>query len=339
MTTPASIFPPQTTRCAGKSLRRIDERVLTALALARQTLDRAAARARTRAMRGFDDLVLPEGTPTPADNQQLESAASLYLAREFEQAGVLRTAELIAGLFASGAINQPLGPTEQIIASFWKDRVHRLSAAERTQIFDHVFAPSEFYPLLTALCNALVNEDDDLAQAGDVRTRVQLEQAASSLAEWLAPRTLGMAAYAAQDIVSALTQATHFMRDRTVQLAFGVQDFWGLLDVVGSSAGAQPGRAHRWVELGQNGAKVLTWLTQTGSTNMSVDPSRRDDQEIIAAAERWLMDWAQAGSELAHETTGAPGLGPALTGSSPADKSSAGLPTAGQAPTVSDLQP
>jgi hypothetical protein len=41
------------------------------------------------------------------------------LADELEHASLLRIAESIAGLFASGAITHPLGATAQLIAEFW----------------------------------------------------------------------------------------------------------------------------------------------------------------------------------------------------------------------------
>jgi hypothetical protein len=183
--------------------------------------------------------------------------------------------------------------------------MHRLSAAERAQIFDQLFDASEFYPQMAALCDALVNADTELSRAGDVRARVRLEQASAALTECLLPRTLGMAAYAAQDIVSALTQATHFLRDRHLQFAFGVQDFWGLLDVVGSRGGVVPGQAHRWLNLGQNGAQVLTWLARGGASRVSIDPSKPEDQQLIAAAERWRMDWSQSPEDTSRHTSNA----------------------------------
>src|SRR5205814_7420719 len=81
--------------------------------------DAPLLRALAKALADLGDIDLPDTAPTAQDAQNLEVIAPLYLASELEQAGLLRTAELIAGLFASGTIAQPLGPTSQLIASFW----------------------------------------------------------------------------------------------------------------------------------------------------------------------------------------------------------------------------
>src|SRR4051812_37426035 len=121
-----SIFPP-----ASGPARRIDPRLLRVLAQALDTVRRVAARrnARAQALAELGDIELPDSAPTAEDAQNLAIIAPLYLACELEHAGMLRTAEMIAGLFASGTITQPLGPTEQLIAAFWKTRNERLSAA------------------------------------------------------------------------------------------------------------------------------------------------------------------------------------------------------------------
>jgi hypothetical protein len=284
-----SIFPPVCGRA-----RRIDPSLLQALAQALATVQAVAAghKGRAGALAELGDIELPDGTPTAEDAQHLEIIGPLYLACELEQAGVLRTAELIAGLFAGGAITQPLGPTAQLIAEFWKTRRERLSSAEREQLFAQVFEPQGFYPLMQALCGALTDQLDNPPRASDVHARVALQEAADALAGWLAPRAVGMATFAAEDIVHALSQATHFLRDRLLQTAFGVHDLWGLLDTVGSTKGAGPDQIRQHVELGRHGAAVLGWLAGAVRQHYAFDPVAADGQQLIAAAEAWRMAWA-----------------------------------------------
>jgi len=281
-----SIFPP-----AAGPARRIDPRLLRVLALAVDTVRRVAARHRARAagLAELGDIELPDSAPTAEDAQHLDVIAPLYLAHELEQAGLLRTAELIAGLFASGAITQPLGPTAQLIADFWKARRERLAAAEREQLFAQVFEPQGFYPLMQALCDALANQLDNPPRASDVHARVALQEAADALGGWLAPRAVGMASFAAQDIVQALAQATHFLRDRLLQTAFGVHDMWGLLNAVGSTGGADAGQIRRHVELGRQGATVLAWLAGAVPQGYAFDPASPAGQQLMAAAEAWRV--------------------------------------------------
>jgi hypothetical protein len=283
MRTPARIFP-----LTGPGVHRIDARLLTALSLARDTARRAVVRAQALAELG--DIELPDGAPTAADAQQLEVAAPLYLARELERAGVLKTAELVAGLFVSGAIMQPLGPTAKLIGEFWKTRQQRLTEAEREQLLTQAFEPRSFEPLMGALCDALVNQLVDPLHVADVQGQVAVQQAASSLSEWLAPRMQGMAAYAAHDILEALSKATHFLRDRMLQSAFGVHDLWGLIDVVGSGQGGSVGQARKWADLGQEGARVLTWVAQSVARGARFDPASPEGQQLMASAQGWRMD-------------------------------------------------
>jgi len=266
----AAIFPAPAPR------RRADPRLLRAIA---------------RALAELGDIALPDTAPTAEDARKLAVLPSLYLASELEQAGLLHTAELVAGLFASGAITQPLGPTAQLIASFWQARRERLTLDERRQLFAQVLDPVEFYPRMRALCEAVVAQLDRPPRPGDVHARMALRAAADELGGWLAPRVVGMAQFAASDIVAALAQATGFLRDRLLQTAFGVHDLWGLVAAVGSAQGQGTGQARQRVELGRHGAEVLGWLAASVQAPV-FDPASPEGQRLMTSAEGWLLAWS-----------------------------------------------
>lgn len=249
-------------------------------------------RAIAQALAELGDIDLPDTAPTAEDARSLEVVAPLYLASELEQAGLLRTGELVAGLFASGSITQPLGPGSALIANFWQARRERLSQAEREQLFAQVFEPTGFYPQMQALCEALANQLNHPARASDVHARVQLREAADALGGWLAPHVVGMAQFAAGDIVNALAQATRFLRDRLLQTAFGVHDLWGLVAAVGSAQGQGADAARQRVDLGRHGAEVLGWLARGVPQAYAFDPDSEAGQRLMTAAEGWLMAWA-----------------------------------------------
>lgn len=267
----AAIFPPQARP------RRADPRLLRAIA---------------QALADLGDIALPDTAPTAEDARNLEVLAPLYLASELEQAGLLHTAELVAGLFASGAITQPLGPTAQLIATFWQGRRERLTLEERRQLFAQVFEPAGFYPLMRALCEALAGQLDSPPRASDVHARMQLREAADALGGWLAPHAAGMAQFAAGDILAALSQATRFLRDRLLQVAFGVHDLWGLVAAVGSTQGLGADNARQRVELGRHGAEVLGWLARGVTQAYVFDPASADGQRLMTSAEGWLLAWS-----------------------------------------------
>lgn len=300
------IFPP-----SARVVHRIDPTLLRTLAQAMDAVQRVVARraARANALAELGDIDLPDTAPTREDVQHLEVMAPLYLAHELEQAGLLRTAELVAGLFASGAITQPLGPAAQLIADFWRGRRERLSEPERQQLFAQVFEPQGFYPLMDAVCGAVAVQLDNPPRASDIHARVALQEAADALGGWLSPRAVGMATFAAQDIVQALQQATHFLRDRLLLTAFGVHDLWGLLDTVGRTQGQGIANVREHVELGRQGATVLAWLAATVPAGYAFDPDSAQGQQLMAAAYAWQMAWLRVGSGVSGGTANAPAVG------------------------------
>lgn len=267
------------------------------------------------------DIDLPPGAPSPTDQAALQAAAPLYFASELENAGLLPTAELIAGLFASGTINQPLGPVAQLMNAFWRGRRERLGADERHAIFTRVVEEPHFDRLMSALCSAIV------AQAGEsnvssgsavpisgvgVRERVALQSALHAMGEFLASRVDPMAALAAHDIVTNINAAIAFMRDRLLQTAFGVQSLWALVAVGNSGVGANPaqhadaGLVQRYVDQGRAGQSVLLWLAAHALDEApSLDVNKPDDVALIAAAQDWLSGRAAA-------PAAAPAVAPAL---------------------------
>ncbi|WP_115554581.1 hypothetical protein [Xanthomonas arboricola] len=259
--------------------------LLQALALAQANVAvHDAALARTLAELGEIDL--PPGAPDAQDRPRLLAVAPLYFAAALEQAGVLPAAEQIAALFASGAITQPLGPGTQSLATFWRSRRERLSAAERNAIFQRVFEQPHFDRLMQALCTAIVAEAD----GRDMREDVALAATAQAMGEFLSQRADAMAAMAAREIVDNLNAALGMLRDRQLQLAFGVQSLWMLIGV------ANPGTAHSqaFAEQGRNGQQVLAWLAaQDLAMPLGLEAARAEDGAVMAAAQRWLLSLPQ----------------------------------------------
>lgn len=238
---------------------------------------------------------LPDGAPNAMDAAQLRAAGPLYFAAELETAGLLRCAELVAGLFASGAITQPLGPVAQTINTFWRGRRERLDAREREAIFNRVIEPPHFERLMAALCRAIVAQADNADAAGvrpDLREHVGLAASARSLAEFLAQRVDAMASIAVRDIIDAVNQAIGFLRDRMLQAAFGTRSLWALVATAPGSDGTtrlDATAAQRHADRGRAGQAVLAWLASNDQRQaLALDPRDAADTELIMAAQRWL---------------------------------------------------
>ena len=237
-----------------------------------------------RALAGID-FDLPPGTPSVEDRAALLAAAPLYFASELERAGLLTTAELIAGLFASGTINQPLGPVAKLLHEFWRGRRERLDVNERDAIFARVLEAPHYDRLMRALCESIVVQ----AEGRDLGRQVVLASHAQSLASFLAQRVDPMAVIAARDIVRNINTALVFLRDRALQSAFAVSDLWRLVAIVGSQGGTVGGSPQVHVERGRSGQTVLLWLSEHyAESAIRLDPRRPEHAALTVAAHRWL---------------------------------------------------
>ncbi|QSX77009.1 hypothetical protein [Agrilutibacter solisilvae] len=240
-----------------------------------------------RAMDLGDSIDLPPGAPNALDRAALQAAAPLYFASELEKAGLLPTADLVCGLFASGTVTQPLGPTAQLLHAFWRGRRERLDANEREAIFARVIEAPHFDVLMAGLCEALVAQAD----GSDLREGVTLSARAMSMGEFLAQRVDPMATLAARDIVATINTALGFLRDRLLQVAFGVNSLWALVAIARQQDGAPAGAGalQQHVEAGRSGQTVLLWLAEHFSeTTPQLDLGDPAQRGAVEAAQRWL---------------------------------------------------
>jgi hypothetical protein len=254
--------------------------LLVALATALQALGPGTGLARGLSDLGAIDL--PDGGGGAIEPERLQAAGPLYFASELENAGLLPTAERVAGLFASGALTQPLGPAARLVNAFWRGRRERLEAAERRAVFDRVVEMPYFVQLMRALCEAIVAQAD----GSDLREQVRLGGAASAMAEFLDQRLDPMAMMAAAELVANIQAAIGFLRDRLLQAAFGTRSLWQLVAISGAAEGMDAGRVQKHVDLGSSGQTVLLWLARGGrDAAPRVDPG---DLALVGAAQRWL---------------------------------------------------
>ena len=252
------------------------------------------------ALAALGDIRLPEPAVPPRDAGVLGALPTLYWVFGLDQAGLLRAADTIAGLWASGAINVPLPDHGQALQQYWRTRRERLSADERAQLLGLVFDPRDFEPALARLCTALVALADNAGQH-DIREEVGLEQAASALLDLGATRLVGAPLLAATDLLEQTRSAVQLLSQRALQTAFAVRDFYALIEL-GERARAGPvARARAGAERAQAGAHVLRWLAQAAAQRFAFDPRAAALQPLIAAEQRWLLN---AGSA-SHERAGA----------------------------------
>ncbi|WP_196137483.1 hypothetical protein [Aliikangiella sp. G2MR2-5] len=252
-------------------------------------------------MQEVGDVALPDlnidGNSAARDYSALKTLSPLYLAFELEQAGVLKTAERISGLFFSGAITQPLGEAESLIREFWQNRRQRLNRQERESLFQQTFEYRYFYPQFSRLCQAIVALADNTHR--DIQEEVQLDFALQNLREYLFSRSFGMVTYVAEDILSAITSALTFLKQPHVLGAFHVRSLWELLSV---STSENQYKIRQYAEMASAGMYLINWVSSPQAGQLQLQ-NKDISQRIFSAAHRWLLAFSALES-IQHKSLG-----------------------------------
>lgn len=239
------------------------------------------------------DISLPDAAPTPSELSQLNVVAPLYLAFEMETVGLLRTADRVSALFASGAITQPLGEIAEHITRYWRTRHERLGEQERVHLLNQIFAPTEFYPQFLPFCEAVMAMADNRNRRV-IFEEVALQVATRQLRETLFPRLQGMLQFAAGELLQNVQDALRFLRERNLLFAFNARSLWHLLSLEGRLSDSDI-RQH--VDMANAGQLLLSWLAQGHSGSAAHSPNL--DASIFAAAQRWML--AYQALSLSHQ--------------------------------------
>jgi hypothetical protein len=241
------------------------------------------------ALASLGDIDLPDPAVPSRNAGVLSALPTLYWVHGLDQAGLLKAAESVAGLWASGSIQAPLPDRGQALQNFWRSRRERLTADERGHLLGLVFDPRDFEPAMRRLCLALVALADNAGQH-DMREEVGLQQAAFGLLELCGARLEGAPMAAAPDLLAQTRAAVALLTPRALQAAFAVRDFYSLIELSQRGAGLATGRARRLAERAQSGAAVLRWLALAAAQGFAVDPRAAPLQTLMADAQRWLMN-------------------------------------------------
>lgn len=254
------------------------------------------------ALASLGDIDLPAPATPPRNASVLSVLPTLYWVQGLDQAGLLKAADTVAALWASGAITVSLPDRGQALQAFWKKRRERLTADERAHLLGLVFDTRDFEPAMRRLCNTLVALADNAGQH-DIREEVGLQQAASVLLDLCGSRLEGAPTMAAADLFAQTRAAVDLLSARALQTAFAVRDFYSLIELGDRAAGRPMGRARRLAERAQAGAAVLRWLAVAAARQFAIDPRAAELQTLMGDAQRWLLnsDTGPALPEPGHE--------------------------------------
>lgn len=256
------------------------------------TAERLTAHAyiRALALNALNGVTLPH--PVAADDQaHLRTLASLYLLSQLEQAGLLPSVELLAGIGIGGGLAVDLGPAASKLMEFWRRRKERFSAEERKHLFERVF-DSNFENLMISLCEALYKLDEGVIQKGasNPLEQAKVRTLGEQLADYLLNRTTAESTFAANDILAATREATEILKDAHVERAFGAHNIWMTVTAILNRYGAAAGDPASFVVRGKAGLTILSWLADAHKViSVSAQPLVGLDNPVISAAVDWLQ--------------------------------------------------
>jgi hypothetical protein len=208
----------------------------------------------------------PGDLPSPA---AVRVFASLYLASELEQAGVVAIAELLAS--ERDSLNLTSYGAAARLDAFSTSEHQWYDRAARVQLYARLFgtgpgatndagslANREFVSLLASLCRALATYARLSPQAGAVAgIEVAVEEAAQALLENVASRVLGNTLVAARRIEDQLRQAVDILRDPTIGALVGART---LQQTILAILGKDAPDVQRLIDAGTAGQQVVEWL-------------------------------------------------------------------------------
>lgn len=298
---PADPAPPEAAPAVSYAVQQPASPEAEALAGALDAAQEWVPQILTTALASLGDIDLPAPAVPPRGADVLAAVPTLYWVFGLDQAGVLKAADTVAGLWASGAIQVALPDRGQALQAYWRTRRERLTAGERAQLLGLVFDARDFEPAMRRLCQALVALADNAGQH-DLREEVGLQMAASALLDLCGTRLEGAPLAAATDLLAHARAAVAALSPRALQAAFAVRDFYALVDLGERGAAGNPGAAGRSrarAERAQAGAAVLRWLALAAAQGFAIDPQAAALQTLMANAQRWLS----------HSEPGAAGVG------------------------------
>lgn len=249
-------------------------------------------------------IELPPVHAAQIDPAQLRAIASLYLASEMENTGLITSVEALAALTRSSAVNVDLGAANSLLVTWWQNRQQRATEDERSHSFANLFgvgAGGSFEETMLTLCEALYKLDESNGKYGGMNQQMRVRTSATQLLTLLLQTAGGITVFLAQEILQSLREAIAILRHRDLLAAFGARDLWSAISRIDRLAHTSHPDARLYVQRGKAGMTVLSWLADAAphleqSTGVLVNL----DHPVIPAA----LEWMQAA--LAIGESGAP---------------------------------
>jgi hypothetical protein len=235
-------------------------------------------------------LDLPPVIHGQIDQAQLRVIASLYLASDLEQAGIIPVVEQLSAMARNARLPINLGKSADLLADFWKARNERANEDERRDVFRRLFTAS-FEDKMLDLCEALYKLDEMATNVsyGGIAQQSRVRSAATRLLEGVADGGSGITSFLAQEITTALKAALAILGHPDLRAAFGARDVWGTVTGIDRMNKTKRPDPRLFVRQGRAGMTVLSWLADAAPhlENMATLLVSLD-HPVIPAAVDWM---------------------------------------------------
>lgn len=223
---------------------------------------------------------------------QIRVVATLYWARELEQAGVLPFVEALADAVVTGTWLAPLGAAIHPLIALRRRRDQRFTRPERQALFDRIFGgPGSgigFDESLKALADALSAIGREPADQGIAHLQARAAEAARMVGAAASAGGVGIAAFAARDIVDQIRSALGILQHPDVVRALGGGGPWQILARHAPMALGRTPDVTRSLARARAGLSLIEWVAREADGLERGRPRLARNTPVIAAAEAWL---------------------------------------------------
>lgn len=298
--------PAWAPRCAGArcgggdAAARRDHRAgagLPGLARAQRLLDtHLEAAVRRFGPNALGVIDLPPLSGAPLDGDQVRVAATLLWAREVEAAGLPGFVEALAEGLVRGTLLLPLTTGGDRLMRYWRGRGERFTADERQAIYTRLFGDpaatgagaADFAAAFDGWLRWLSHLGRLPQNLDTTHARARAQAAGRAVAQLLSDRAVGMAAFAARDIVANVREAIDILRDPDIATVLGGSP-WQILRMHAPQVLGRRVDPDRHLARAEAGQLLLSWLADHAAALTGAAIAIARDDSVVAAAERWLL--------------------------------------------------
>ncbi len=233
----------------------------------------------------LDVIDLPPLTGASVEPAQLQAVAAMYWAMEVDAAGVLDFIDALAEGMRLGRFAFDLGRAESQLFDWHRRRAERLEAAERSALYDRLFAGDEIETVMGALCDRLTRVYS--LEGPTPRLLSEIAASAEQLATALSARSAGVIAFAAREIVGSIREALAILHSREVLAAFGRRSVVDLLVAAGPAVVGRVLDPARRFDQARAGQEILSWLADVAPSLEGGQIRLTPADAVVHAAASW----------------------------------------------------